>query len=133
MPKTTTQTSEAREAGHTPGTWKLAAATKQCSTWKRVTDDTGKFICRIEGMDLNRSEDAANARLIAAAPALLEALIALEKAERISYAHLCGPQDRTPDEREAERLHVCEAAQKALAAIALATGESLNTQPSTLN
>lgn len=62
-------------AAHTPGPWRVYHAPyNQLSVGTDVEDITGPDfeICRFG--DTNDSEDEANARLIAAAPELLEAL-----------------------------------------------------------
>jgi hypothetical protein len=70
---------------HTPGPWKLGVSTTTlCSTHKRVVADSGAFICRIEGADFSREDDVANARLIAAAPELLEALVAAQELIKVA-------------------------------------------------
>lgn len=64
----------------------------------------------------------ANARFIVLAvnahAELVAALRELVVAGRISYAHLCAPQDRTPEAREQERMHVATVTQRAMAVLA---------------
>ena len=56
---------------HTHGPWREAAMSQ---TEVRLFTEGGRFICRIEGVDLSKTEDQSNARLIAAAPEMLHAL-----------------------------------------------------------
>ena len=71
------------KAKHTPGRWHFderQVGMSDCASVEALTDD-GKMvtreICTVLLDDDDPSEDAANARLIAAAPDLLAALIAL--------------------------------------------------------
>ena len=63
---------------HTPGPWKIEAATNPVSSYKRVTDKHGRFLFRIDGADFSRAEDVANAHLSIAAPELLDTLLDCE-------------------------------------------------------
>ena len=69
------------EPKHTPGPW-TADTTKQYSRQARVEGGNGKLVCSVgngENPDIVFDEWAANARLIAAAPDLLEALKAISR------------------------------------------------------
>jgi hypothetical protein len=103
---------------YTPGPWTR-------SGWSVLAD--GKMIADAgfnpsPGFKPSRSEEeiTANARLIAAAPALLAALKAI--IEEGSHSSFCPARDMTTPKFIAEN---CDCAQsKARAAIALATGEA---------
>jgi hypothetical protein len=82
---------------HTPGPWKtktLQAVTaienfngsRICSLAHRFEDERGYSIGSIEAQDKSQAMIGANARLIAAAPDMYEALIDLSK---------CFPRDKT--------------------------------------
>ena len=63
---------------HTPGPWNVSPSAK-ASTLTRVFDETGKLVASANGPGLFEGGEAeANARLIAAAPDLLAALVKLE-------------------------------------------------------
>lgn len=84
-------------AQHTPGAWVVSAAS--------FDEETGDVQYTLEGVKLIRKADA---RLIAAAPELLEALIELR---------------RVADDKMAFKSELVAACQKADAAIAKATGQ----------
>ena len=64
---------------HTPGPWNVSPSAK-ASTLTRVFDETGKLVASANGPGLFEGGEAeANARLIAAAPELLEALHVMMK------------------------------------------------------
>jgi hypothetical protein len=90
---------------HTPGPWRVTAA--------KVMAENGRAICLIENRKLHEGfqESSANARLIAAAPDLLAALIAFDNA----FSHYC---EGDPDSDEVSALY------QAREAIAKATGET---------
>ena len=56
-------------AKHTPGKW--TTKIRQPGTMLTVENETGEYVCSLLGGDEHKQE---NARLIAAAPAMLEAL-----------------------------------------------------------
>lgn len=60
------------KASHTPGPWSY----KHCKVWSHESNGND-FICDANTFDLGKEANEANARLIAAAPELLEALIAV--------------------------------------------------------
>ena len=80
---------------HTPGPWELAPA--QNSPYCYVNSATwgmlASVVVRMDGMDC--SEGAANARLIAAAPELLEALAMV----KLKYGHTMNRIDCSMVER----------------------------------
>lgn len=85
---------------HTGGTWRAAAKPSSIVGWPIISAPQGKSVANVHGTD---DESAANARLIAAAPELLEALIELQDiVSRNGLAH----------------------SKRASAAIAKATGET---------
>lgn len=97
-------------AQHTPGPWSLEVA--------EITQ-TGDLFCAIDGVDSagvvyatlrDRDELLANARLIAAAPELLEA------DEKLTSAFACHGRDELPD-------YLVEGVEALWAAIAKARGE----------
>lgn len=88
---------------HTPGPWKVAAASLD------VWEDGGYTICEVYPPSANSPEKVANARLIAAAPELLEALEMLMP--QYPSRGMCDEYDRAMWEN-------------AEAAIAKATGKS---------
>lgn len=57
---------------HTPGKW--TTKIRQPGTMLTVENETGEYVCSLLGGDEHKQE---NARLIAAAPAMLEALRAV--------------------------------------------------------
>ncbi len=59
-------------AKHTPGKW--TTKIRQPGTMLTVENETGEYVCSLLGGDEHKQE---NARLIAAAPAMLEALRAV--------------------------------------------------------
>ena len=59
-------------AKHTPGQW--TTKIRQPGTMLTVENETGEYVCSLLGGDEHKQE---NARLIAAAPAMLEALRAV--------------------------------------------------------
>ena len=98
---------------HTPGPWKLLSP-------DQVRGSEGQWICSCEGGRHREEKDAANARLIAAAPELLSALE--EAGEALTSAmSVINAEDDTgkayPKTREAIR----NAQGKRFAAIARAT------------
>ena len=74
---------------HTPGPWKAIG----CEVYEDLTG--GDFICEIDRRTLDRpdTENVANARLIAAAPELLEALRALDahfaSSKEVNHGYAC--------------------------------------------
>jgi hypothetical protein len=66
-------------SGHTPGPWTVGDVDNSIYVWQ----DGGKesFISEVSPEDVNEQEMVANARLIAAAPDLLAALIAYRDAK----------------------------------------------------
>ena len=71
---------------HTPGPWKLTEHDERSA---RI-ESRLEFIARIEGIDWGSEECKANARLIAAAPDLLEALKNLLWQHDNNAGQLCG-------------------------------------------
>jgi len=66
---------------HTPGPWKaFGCAVYQEDNWQDGANLGGKYICGIRDTNNPTDERAANARLIAAAPELLDALTKLASA-----------------------------------------------------
>jgi len=61
-------------AQHTPGPWSRTVSRNQAATYTRVGAGDYGAIAECAGMQPNPEENAANARLIAAAPALLDCL-----------------------------------------------------------
>ena len=117
-------------AEHTPGPWSIQQDQSEWDEGRIVQIVSGDYtsrgirfispVCQIEVTSWEQDEDGnetvdpaimADARLIAAAPDLLEALKAM-------LAHSCvadaDPEDKDPEDHDAER--------KALVAIAKATG-----------
>jgi hypothetical protein len=68
-------------AKHTGGTWRAAAKPSSIVGWPIISAPQGKSVANVHGTD---EESAANARLIAAAPDLLEALKKLSFAAQTS-------------------------------------------------
>lgn len=95
---------------HTPGKWN----TDPDCEHETVVDEHGNLIadCAIFGLERGQEENQANARLIAAAPDLLEALNAC----RIELMYLI---EQTKSRKGGS---VCSAHSAAVAAIAKATG-----------
>lgn len=93
---------------HTPGPWVV----DPCWDILGNTDDGNGMVCQITTDAVPRAEAEANARLIAAAPELLEALrdLAREAARNIYPKPDVGPE------------HPCSILRRADAAIARATG-----------
>ena len=91
---------------HTPGPWTVSPSAK-ASTLTRVFDKTGKLVASANGPGLSEGGEAeSNARLIAAAPDMLQALLVLR-----SYFEGKG--------------QIPNALAPAIAAIAKATNETL--------
>ena len=113
------------EAKHTPGPWEIRMVTNWCGI-ARVGYHPHADVCSAKTKDEPWTEtDEANARLIAAAPDLLAALVRLEEVGRIAYAgSYCGPQEWPEQDRGKMRQEYCRAAEQANAAIAKARGES---------
>ena len=57
---------------HTHGPWYRSIDDSSFDE-PRIIDDQNRFIMRLSGMDMNRDQDQANVRLVAAAPDLLNA------------------------------------------------------------
>lgn len=110
------------ETKHTPGPWQVLIRWARTGFPLVVKDEAGADICTV-AMTGDKS-DQANAYLIAAAPDLLEALVALTSNPHLDLG------DRVYDVREREGLGWdgpsvkawSEAVQKATAAIAKAKG-----------
>jgi hypothetical protein len=113
--------------GHTPGPWAWSPHYKTGdgrATWSLIGSQDGYGILSCDG-DENSPQglnDEANARLIAAAPELLEALIAL--LPHVEHHDICGDHDAY---NHAD-VHTCgcgpeAAVEHARAAIAKARGE----------
>ena len=112
------------EAKHTPGRWSAAARPSSIVGWPVVAAPLGRSICSVSfifaapGQPLTAEEEAfnresaANARLISASPALLEALKGLEP-----YLDAIVCYASTMDEHEPNRL-----AAQAIVAIRQAEG-----------
>lgn len=101
---------------HTPGPWK-----KYDSAFPQffVTTD-GKDICKVSSEDVSMLEAEANARLIAAAPDLIEAL---EK--MVEYAHQYSGRERSQSAAmEIVETPISDDVAAARAAIAKARGEA---------
>ena len=101
MPNTKPQTNAAREAGHTPGPWSL----QHDALYRRgflVRDKGGQgyvvaacdSIANTGAKYVNESLEA-NARLIAAAPELLTALIKIERGVRLWMTEGVSEADMT--------------------------------------
>jgi len=97
-------------AKHTPGKW----TTKICQpgTMLTVENETGEYVCSLLGGDEHKQE---NARLIAAAPAMLEALRGTLGLAEAYYRTL-------PDDGTAQDHYMAEVIAPARAAIAQAEG-----------
>jgi hypothetical protein len=67
-----TQKGEAMTTKHTPGPWKACRDICHFDTLSEVKSDTGLIVAEVGGIGVE--DQAANTRLIAAAPELLEAL-----------------------------------------------------------
>lgn len=81
-------------AKHTPGPWRLRAAAGSRSLW-RIVNAAGRVIGTISRPFQGVDAADADARLIAAAPELLEALQAAYDALAISYPlHSCDMDKR---------------------------------------
>jgi hypothetical protein len=101
------------KSAHTPGPWQWVAIT---DGWDGVTQENGPMICKLV---LNEPE---NARLIAAAPELLEAL-------RLAYRELndiharCGVPWWETGKSDVTQEHFTFVVEKSRAAITKATGK----------
>lgn len=93
-------------SGHTPGPWKI----DRRRSWDEVRDAKGIVLAQVTGLGRDAQEAQANARLIAAAPNLYEALKALDAA--CNLRALRG-RDHVPSMRAEQ-----EARQQAAAALA---------------
>lgn len=99
------------KATHTPGPWLMMGRTVYA-----LRGGTNRFDAYVQGYDVQVGEIEANARLIAAAPDLLEALRNVQ--QLISEAAMTGFNYKTGD--WPERLFASQ--QKTSAALARATG-----------
>lgn len=66
-----------RSATHTPGPWRVSASSRSYEIWAGRNEDHPRFLAEIPDVAMGSPsglKDKANARLIAAAPELLEAL-----------------------------------------------------------
>ena len=81
---------------HTPGPWKEDGF--------KITDSKGKLICRVDSEGGSDAFDMANARLIAAAPELLEGLKAL--------ADIAEDEDNYPTFTERARKAIAKATEE---------------------
>ena len=108
------------EAKHTPGPWLIAKT--DAASFVYALNDSGynRFWAHVIGGKLRRGkstskvETEANARLIAAAPDLLEALVAIDNALRTAWSNGSLPDSVIPE----------KLAQQCSAAIAKATGKT---------
>ena len=103
---------------HTPGPWTVCRPI--CTTHATPIRVHGENLCWVCGLDsalqFSREQTAANARLIAAAPAMLEALRGTLGLAEAYYRTL-------PDDGAAQDHYMAEVIAPARAAIAAATGE----------
>lgn len=114
--------SESKVSAHTPGPWKVVGESSDHECGYGVssvgTRDEGVFrICNTDMDELEMPEQLANARLIAAAPDMLEALKAARAVMKATYnlpqfAWLPGYNGRTFDEN---LMLIEEAIRKAIA------------------
>lgn len=105
------------EAKHTPGPWK--SRRESAGAWKVGGGPIGEYpICtRLSTVEHMEEESYANARLIAAAPDLLEALEEAANALDVTAAYI---REHTPNKATAEGIE--NDARKARAAISKAEG-----------
>ena len=86
-----TATTEAKAAGYTPGPWMVHQQDKLGPRWIIGPDPESSFICRMgTTFEESLAEEAGNARLIAAAPDLAEALrlaLGAIPADAMVYSH----------------------------------------------
>ncbi len=114
-PQSPTNPHAAGKAAHTEGSWHIGLA----ATERAVYGKYGEHIATLPDM-LASDEVTANARLIAAAPELLEAL------EELNYRALVAlglPGDETLDVKRLPASPLGKAIAQARAAIARATGQ----------
>ncbi len=76
---------------HTPGPWKIDTESETSCCKRYIQSSAGEYIGEISS-DSGETETVANARLIAAAPKLLEALKAAE-------SYIETPDDLTPQDK----------------------------------
>lgn len=105
---------EGTKGTHTPGPWKIATHLNEpCTIYVQLADGEEPGICTTDGSDFtpvdSEEEQEANARLLAAAPELLDALEALTDPEGHIYHGPNAAPGECPGECKAVRAAIAKA------------------------